>query len=221
MADSRLNTMINFIQSNSKVADIGTDHGYLPIELVKRGKVFKVIATDKNFGPVNAAKKNISAAGFEKNIEVRQGDGLKILQAGEVDTICIAGMGGKLISEILAAAPEIVNSVEKLILQPMNAADNLRQYLLKNNRLIADEDLAEEGNIIYEIIFAVKNPALVKRPTKKENSPLLKKFYAQKIKKIQQVLNEMKKSPAAVSTEKFLNLQKEVATLNKLISQSA
>ena len=213
MTDSRLNTIINFVPPNSRVADIGTDHGYLPIELVKQKKSFQVIATDKNFYPALAAKKNISSAGFEKNSEVRQGDGLKVLQTGEVEIICIAGMGGKLISEILAASTEIVNSAEKLILQPMNAADYLKIFLSENNWLIEDEDLAEENGIIYEIICATKKTELIKRPTKKETSPLLKKFYAQKIEKLQRVLNEMKKSSIAVTTEKFLNLQKEITLL--------
>ena len=108
MTDSRLQAIINFVPQNSRVADIGTDHGYLAIELAKKNISKFIVASDKNFGPIQAAKKNIFDSGFEKIIEVRQGDGLKILRAGEVDTICIAGMGGSLICEILNAAPEIL-----------------------------------------------------------------------------------------------------------------
>ena len=213
MKDERLNAVKNFVRQGSKVADIGTDHAYLPIELVKSRRVSKVIAADKNFFPCQAAIKNISAEGLEKFIEVRQGDGLKVLQVGEVDAICISGMGGILIAEILSATPEILNSVENLILQPMNAAEELKNFLRENNWLIGDEDLAEEGGIIYEIILAVKNSAEVSEVSKKKNSPLLGKFYAQKIEKLEKVETEMKKSSAAIQTEKFKNLQKKISEL--------
>ena len=213
MKDERLNAVKNFVRQGSKVADIGTDHAYLPIELVESKKVLKVIASDKNFFPCQAARKNISAAGLENFIEVRQGDGLKILQVGEVDTICISGMGGILIAEILKADAEILNSVSQLVLQPMNAADELKNFLQEVGWLVADEDLAEEGGIIYEIICAVKNPAEVSAVSKKNNSPLLKKFYAQKIEKLEKIEVEMKKSSAAVHTEKFIELQKKILEL--------
>ena len=210
LMNARLNAIINFVRQGNRVADIGTDHAYLPIQLVRSGKSFFVVATDKNSGPIQAAKKNISAAGLEKNIEVRQGDGLKILKSGEVETICISGMGGTLIAEILSASPEIFQSASQLILQPMNAVDELKKFLRKNNWFIIDEDLAEDGGIIYEIICAEKNFSEIRKPTKKESSALLKKYYAQKAEKIQRVLDEMKKSPAAVQTEKFAQLQAEM-----------
>ena len=218
MKDSRLNAVKNFVRQGSKVADIGTDHAYLPIDLVASKKVSKVIAGDKNFGPCQAARKKISVAGLENFIEVRQGDGLKILQVGEVDTICISGMGGSLIAEILAADIEITNSASQLILQPMNAVEELKNFLLKHNWLIGDEDLAEENGIIYEIILAVKNPAEVSEVTKKKTSPLLKKYFAQKLKKLQKIESEMKKSPVAMQTEKFKNLQEKISELkNKML----
>lgn len=216
MKNSRLQAIINFVPKKTSVADIGTDHAYLPIELVKQKKISKIIATDKNLGPTQAAEKNIFNAGFQNFIEVRQGDGLKILKIGEVETICISGMGGKLISEILANSPEVFNSANFLILQPMNATDFLKNFLKNNNWFIADEDLAEEDKIIYEIIFATKNPSQIKSPTKKENSPLLKKFFAQKAEKVQKIIAEMKKSPSAVSTEKFLQLQNQLSELKKI-----
>lgn len=210
MIDSRLRAIINFIPQDSRVADIGTDHGYLAIELAKKNISSFIVAGDKNFQPLQAAKKNISDSGFEKIISVRQGDGLKILRTGEVDTICIAGMGGGLICEILNDSPEILNSAENLILQPMNATEKVKFWLEKNFWFIGDLDLAEAGGIIYEIIFAVKNPEKISAPTKKENSPLLKKFFEQDLKKLLRVESEMMKSPAAVETEKFSRLQKKI-----------
>ncbi len=211
MIDNRIGAIINFVRRGSKVADIGTDHGYLAIELVKSGRASFVIATDKNSGPLDAAKKNIAAAGL--SIETRLGDGLKVLREGEVDTICIAGMGGSLICEILNSP--ITNRIEQLILQPMNAAEKVCAWLKNNQWLIADVDLAEAGGIIYEIISAVKNPAEVSLQTKKTESPLLGKFNAQKIARLQRVLAEMSKSPAAVATEKFTQIQAEINSLKQ------
>ena len=219
MIDDRIKSIINFVEKNSRVADIGTDHGYLAIELAKKNISNFIVASDKNFGPVQAAKKNISAAGFEKIIDVRKGDGLKILRENEVDTICIAGMGGNLICEILNDSPKISLTTENFIFQPMNATEKIFEWIEKNNFCVADVDLAEAGGIIYEIIFAAKNFEKISSPTKKEKSPLLKKFWEQRLKKFQRIVFEMSKSPSAISTEKFLQVQNKISDLQKKLVQ--
>lgn len=210
MIDSRIRAVLDLVRFD-RVADIGADHGYLAIALATSGRAKKIIATEKNFAPCEALRKNISAAGLSGAIEVRLGDGLKILSAGEVDTICIAGMGGALIKKIFDDAPEVVQSARQLIVQPMNAAEKIRAWLAENSWTIADEDLAEAGGIIYEIISAEKNspPKIFKR----ESSPLLKKFFCQRLEKLLRVRDEMSKSSAAVSTEKFSALLNEIDRL--------
>ena len=212
--DSRMMSVLNFVETGSRVADIGADHGYLSIELIVSGRASKVIATEKNIHPFEAAQKNISAAGLGGVIDIRLGDGLQVLSAGEVDTICIAGMGGALIQKILDDAPEVVKSARRLILQPMNGAEKIRAWLVENNWQIADEDLAESAGIIYEIICAKKNP--VPKIFKRETSPLLKKFLAQRVEKLQRVLDEMSKSPVARSSEKFAAIQAEIDAITRL-----
>ena len=215
MIDSRIRAILNFVEEKSRVADIGTDHGYLAIELIKSGRASFVVASDLNAKPLDAAKKNIAAAGLSDFIEVRLGDGLKVLREGEIDTICVAGMGGALIVEILNNSPQILKSARQLILQPMNAAEKILSWLKNNSWYVADIDLAEVGGIIYEIISAVKNPAKISAVTKKELSPLSEKFVEQKILKLQRVLSEMSKSPAAVASEKFSQIQKEIQSLKQ------
>ena len=210
MIDNRIKAIKDFVQHGSIVADIGADHGYLAIELIKSGKVDKVIATEKNIGPFEALSKNIS--GF--NIEARLGDGLQVLAAGEVDTICIAGMGGALIQKILDDSPEVVQSARRLILQPMNGAKKIRTWLAENDWAIADEDLAEASGIIYEIICAERNPA--PKVFKRDSSPLQKKFLIQRLDKLEKVFAEMNKSESARKTEKYLALQAEIDTLKRL-----
>lgn len=213
MIDSRIKAVMNFVRAGSRVVDVGADHGYLSIELVKSGRASKVIATEKNLHPFEAAVRNISAAGFDDKIDVRLGDGLQVLTAGEVDTICIAGMGGALITKILDDSPEVVQSARQLILQPMNAIKKIREWLAENNWTIIDEDLAESAGIIYEIICAEKNSVL--KIFKRDTSPLKEKFLTQRLEKLEKVISEMNKSPDARSSEKFLALQAEMDTLRQ------
>ena len=199
MIDARIGAIMNFVRAGSRVADVGADHGYLSIALVENNLAAKVIATEKNLGPFEVLSKNIS------------GDKIS---AGEVDTICIAGMGGALIQKILSDAPEVVSTARQLILQPMNAAEKIRTWLAENSWAIADEDLAESGDIIYEIICAEKNP--FQKIFKRETSPLREKFLTQRLEKLQRVLNEISKSSDARASEKFLRLQAELDTLRRL-----
>ncbi len=219
MIDSRIAAVMNFVSEKSRVVDVGADHGWLSIELVKSLRAVKVIATEKNLKPFAAAQKNISAAGLENLIEIRLGDGLKVLSPGDVDTICIAGMGGALIAKILSDAPDVVHSAERLILQPMNAAEKIRAWTARNGWKIADEDLAEDAGIIYEIICAEKNPS--EKIFKRSSSPLEKKFLAQRLKKLQRILNEMSKSSAARESEKFFATLAEIESLRKKIPACA
>lgn len=209
---------MNFVREGSHVADIGADHAYLSIALAESGRATKIIATEKNIGPFTAASKNISAAGYDGVIDVRLGDGLTILSAGEVDTICIAGMGGALIEKILTDAPEVVQSARQLILQPMNAVKKIRAHLSASGWLIEDEDLVESAGIIYEVISAVKNFDEPQKIFKRETSPLLKKFLCQRLEKLQRVTNEMSKSSAACASENFFAVQAEIADLQKKIA---
>ena len=213
--DSRMRKVMEFVREGSFVADIGADHGYLSIELALSGRAAKIIATEKNFYPCEALRRNISLAGLENAIEVRIGDGLQVISVGEVDTICIAGMGGALIKKILDDSPEVVNSARQLILQPMNAAEKVREWLNENNWTIDDEELAEASGFIYEIISAVRFSG-EKRTFKRETSPLLKKFLIQRVKKLERVLEEMKNSPSARNSEKFSAIQVEIDDLRRL-----
>ncbi len=164
--DSRLQALADFVAPGSRVADIGTDHAYLPVYLVMNGKSDFVIAGDKNAGPCQAAKRTVREYEMERRIFVRQGDGLKVLEPGEVDTVCIAGMGGSLISDILCARLDLLKTVDTLVLQPMNDAPELRKWLYQHDWHIGDEALALSDGRIYEIILA-------KRGRRKRPSPLM------------------------------------------------
>ena len=218
--DSRLKAIMDFVPNGSRVADIGTDHGYLTIELIKRNIAEFVIASDKNSKPLAAAQKNIKEAGVEDRVDLRLGDGLKPLKVDEVDIICIAGMGGALMCDILDASPEIVEKVDKIILQPMNASEKIRQWAADNNFYIEDEDLAEVDDIIYEIICLSKTFRKLES-TRKAASPLYIKFIETKIDKLQKIVDSMSKSPRAMNGAKYLELQDKIKALQGRLEHHA
>lgn len=148
----RLRKIISHINGPT-AADIGTDHAYVPIELIYREICTKVIASDIRQGPVDIAKYNIEREGISDEIEVRMGPGLSVLAPKEVDDIIIAGMGGELIRDIIKSDYEIARR-SRLILQPMSAQYELRHYLIENGFKIVSEDISTEGLKLYNIIIA-------------------------------------------------------------------
>lgn len=136
------------------VADIGCDHAYLPILLAQEDASARFIAADVREGPLLRAQENISRFGLANRVETRLGSGLKPILPGECDAAVIAGMGGSVICNILQESEAIAKSLERLVLQPMSAAPELRRFLYGNGYIITDEILAQEDRRIYTIILA-------------------------------------------------------------------
>lgn len=150
----RLNCIAEKVPPGSVVADIGTDHAYLPIHLVLSGRSPRAIGTDTRPSPLAAAAANIIEAGVAGRVELRQGSGLSVLTPGEVDVVVIAGLGGALTCRLLDADPEVRWSIERFILQPMIGAEVVRRWLDDNQLRLADEDLVEDDGRLYEVIVA-------------------------------------------------------------------
>lgn len=150
MITPRLKCIIDHT-NGAKIADIGTDHAYIPIHLIQNNMAEHIVAGDIRKGPVDIAKANVEKHNLSDKIEVRLGSGLSVLKKGEADTIIIAGMGGQLISEIIDADIEIARECN-LVLQPMNAQYELRKYLIENSFKITCEDIAIEGFKVYNVM---------------------------------------------------------------------
>lgn len=151
----RLMAVANMVNNSESVADIGTDHGYVPVHLVLNNMTKCALAMDINEGPLARADENIKRFQLSEKIKTRLSDGLTGLEDNEVDTVIIAGMGGILINNIIDKDKERLSSVKKYILQPMTAIEETRKYLEKNGFEIIDEVLAKEGEKIYTVISAV------------------------------------------------------------------
>jgi len=150
----RLLKIASLVTKGKKVADIGTDHGYIPVYLLNKGHVDFAILADVNKGPLENARSEVRHNNLTDKVDLRLGSGIEVLNENEVDEVIIAGMGGILISELLEAKKSVAHSLDKLILQPMQAQDELRKYLLNNGYEILDEVLVKEDFRIYEIIVA-------------------------------------------------------------------
>lgn len=140
------------------IADIGTDHAFLPINLIEEGKCNYAIASDIKEGPVKVASRNIFNNRLQDRIETRMGSGLDVVKVGECEVIVIAGMGGLLICEILENNCEIAHTTKQIIVQPMNAQKEVRHFLLSNGYEIVDERSARDGKHVYLAIRCMYSP---------------------------------------------------------------
>lgn len=152
--DKRLSAVAALVRRGSRLADIGTDHAYLPVYLVQAGVCPAAIASDIGAGPLEAARHTVTANGLTREIALQLGDGLSTVSAEEIDDIAIAGMGGETIVAILKAAPWVKDGRLRLILQPMTRAEDLRRWLLQNGFTVEEEHLIRDKRHLYSVLAA-------------------------------------------------------------------
>ena len=221
----RLQTIADFIEKDTKVADIGTDHGYIPVYLVENNISEKVIASDINEGPLKNAQEYIAKKNLEEKIETRLGSGLNTINEGEVDTVVIAGMGGVLISEILEDSKIITKDIKSFILQPMTAIDELRKYLYDKDYTIIDEKLAKEGEKLYQILSVVHGKDKLDKEIYLEigkklienKDPLLNEFLEAKIEKISKVLENLRNQRSDLNKYKYIEFKNKYDELMEVL----
>lgn len=224
---NRLQLIADLIPKDSVIADIGTDHGYLPVYLVENGIIKKAIASDVNEGPVDNAKKTIEEEHVEENIEVRLGSGLSTIEERDnVDTVVIAGMGGTLIANLIDAEIEKVKKFDRLILQPMTTKIDLRKYLIYNGFEIISEHVAIEGEKIYEIIVSRYGSKEIWEEIYYDigkkfdtSSPEYLLFIQSKLEKYKEIALKIEKNGKGKSNLKKNEILEKINIIEKLISQ--
>lgn len=152
----RLETVISFVEKGSRVADVGTDHGYVPIALAGRGITAACLAMDVREGPLGRARDHIRQHGLEEVIETRLSDGVKELKAGEADTVIAAGMGGELVIHIMEDGRILWDQIEHWILSPQSEIDKVRVFLIKNGFFIDREEMVKEDGKYYTVMDVVR-----------------------------------------------------------------
>lgn len=151
----RLTTVAQYVPQGAHLADIGSDHAYLPASLIINHRINFAIAGEVAKGPFENEKKEIRQLGLEKVLIPRLADGLAAVTADDgIDTVTIAGMGGSLIAKILDEGQDRLSGVKKLILQPNVGENRVREWLMNHQYQIQNEQILEEDHHIYEIIVA-------------------------------------------------------------------
>lgn len=149
---NRLELVVSFVKPGESAADVGTDHGHVPVELVRRGIVKHALAMDVRKGPLSKAEENIAAAGMKESVEARLSDGVQRLKANEADSVIIAGMGGELVIHILENGRHVWDTVEQWVLSPHSELHKVREWLYRNDFFIAKEDMVYEEGKFYTVL---------------------------------------------------------------------
>ncbi|MBR1628753.1 MAG: SAM-dependent methyltransferase [Lachnospiraceae bacterium] len=151
----RLSAVAEFVSPGMRLCDVGCDHAHLCIQLVKEGWVPAAIAVDVGEGPLRIARENIRNADLSNLVETRISNGLSAVQKGEAESIVLAGMGGRLISELLSKGADVALAAREWVLQPQSDVDIVRRLIRESGFRIWDEALVLERGKYYPIIKAV------------------------------------------------------------------
>lgn len=217
----RLSAIAEEVPSGAVIADVGTDHGYIPIYLCLNQRIQRALAMDLRPGPLSRAEKNIACFGLADRIKTRLSDGLAALEPGEADTAVVAGMGGLLIAEILGKSPV---RLKRYILQPMTAAAELRVYLAQHGYTILRERLAQEENKIYTVMTVEHGQMKIQAPVYEqigqsllqERDPLAPALLESLINKYSAALQGIKRSGRAEMQEKEQSFFRILCELQRL-----
>lgn len=153
----RLEAVFSIVPKARAIADIGTDHGYLAVELINRNRADFVIAGDVHKGPLESAKEYVKSRGLDSKVDCRLGDGLKVTEKGELNGAICCGMGGFLMRDIVEEGPE---PLEFYVLQPQNGQKELRQYMVQKGYVIVLEIIVEDTGKLYTAFLAIREDCL-------------------------------------------------------------
>ena len=222
----RLQAIADMVPQGSSVADVGTDHGFLPCYLAQNRQAEKVIACDINAQPLALAQKNVTDYNVADIVSTRLGNGLSVIEPGEADVVTIAGMGGALMLEILDAASDVVDRLQRIILQPNVGMEAVRIWAEKNRWHIVQEELIRE-NDRFSVIIAMEPGRSLNSMTPVElflgpellanQHPLLGFYISEEWDKTQKVLAQLAQSDSEESRHKEKMLQRKWEDINGVI----
>lgn len=222
----RLRAVAELVPAGSRLVDVGTDHGRLPVWLIQHGVIESAVATDLREKPLNRAKELAQRWEITDRVSFRLCDGLSQVTSQEAQVVTIAGMGGETIAEILRAAPWAAEGERRYILQPMSGADGLRRYLSGHGFEIRQEILVEEDQTLYLILLAEPGKAApysegeiwVGRQFPRRDSPLRSRYLEQELGKLRWAVAGLAKSQRPEDREKSLYFEQvslEVTQMKK------
>lgn len=213
----RLQSVASFVQEGKILADVGCDHGYIPIYLLQKKKIEKAIAMDINQGPLMRAKEHIQEWGLENYIDTRLSDGVDALKPNEAQSVVIAGMGGPLMEKILTEGEEVLETAIELVLQPQSEIGHFRKFLSENGYCITHEEMILEDGKYYPIMRVVHGKMeaqteaeyLYGKKLLQNRNSVLKEFLKREQKKAEELLGKLNNSQTASAKTRISQLEKE------------
>lgn len=214
----RMQAVANLITKTEALADVGTDHGYIPIYAVEENIVKRAIAMDINRGPIERAKSHIAEHGLEAYIETRCCDGVAGLKTGEVQSVVIAGMGGGLMQKIMADGQEVLKSVSEVILQPQSEIERFRYYLAEHGWKIEKEDMVFEDGKYYPMMRVVHGNMTIENVLYakygiyilEERHPVLKAFLEKEIDTSDAILQRLYENGRTQEDDRVKEIKEEM-----------
>ena len=223
----RLQAVASFVTPGLRVADIGTDHGYIPIYLTEQGIIPYAIAMDINKGPILRAQENIKENSLEKFIETRLSNGFDKLEPGEADCAVIAGMGGELITNILNNGRNVVDGLKELVLSPHSEVWLVRKYLHNNDFKIIDEKMIIDEGKFYTIIKVVKGKDEIYSEEDymygkiliEKKDEVLMKYIFKEYNKVEKIFENISKNGTDNAKSRIAELEKEKKMLTNVMNK--
>jgi tRNA (adenine22-N1)-methyltransferase len=220
----RLAAVAAHVLDGEPLADIGTDHAYLPAHLVQAGRIPRAIAGDILPGPLEAARATVAAAGVEEQVALRLGPGLAVVAPGEVACATICGMGGGLIAEILTAGP--TEGIRRLVLQPMGGEERLREWLQGNGWRLVAEEVVEDAGRLYVILVAEpgamrlsEGELLVGPFLRRRGGPLLSRYVQVQLDQARRALAGARRSDRPEARERADALAHRIRLLEEVLAE--
>lgn len=207
---NRLLACASLVHPGNVAADIGTDHGYLPIYLLEHGICPRVLAADIREMPLEAAKRSVRRAGIHSGIEFYLSDGLEKLPVEELQTVICAGMGGDCMIGILERTKAVWHPKYQFILQPQSSVSDLRQWLSEQHFSILRERLAQDGKFIYTVMDVVYGSAMELSPGEQffpidrfePSDPLLRDYYSRVVNSLTMTVRGLSQAKQASERQK-------------------
>ncbi|WP_434559077.1 tRNA (adenine(22)-N(1))-methyltransferase [Pseudomonas sp. R1-6] len=223
----RLERVAGLVPTGARLADIGSDHGYLPVALIKRGVIAAAVAVEVALTPFRAAERTVRESGLDEWISVRLADGLAAIEPADgITAISLCGMGGETIRDILDSGKCRLSGRERLILQPNGGEQPLRQWLMDNDYRILCEDVLWENRFYYEIIVAERDGPVMYSAEElyfgplqmQARSPVFLAKWQRMLRLKHKTLANFAQAQQAVAEEKVQEVARQVRWINELLA---
>ena len=221
----RLTTIASLVPAGSRVADVGTDHGYTPIYLVKNGVAVSAIAMDVRKGPLSRAADHVREYGLEDKIQLRLSDGLEKLQANEADTVIISGLGGPLMIDMLTRGQEVAKTVTTFVLSPQSDIPGVRVFLREHGYRIDREVFMKDEGKYYTVMVVTHGQSepgryiddLFGRELLERKDPVLREYLEKEEARYLQLIPTLESSSREETQERAAQMRGELAWIQQAL----